>query len=188
MHLVILKRYFDHSSETAGHALYLCPQNKHRHRYHNSTFGSVHYLGYPSRNPQQESTKAHLLHHDHRHCYQCFIVRASILQNVSVFLLAMSRCDCLGRGRGCRSCVHLPLPDLHQNILISALSTTATPGRHSDTTLLSISPILRPLLLLLLLPLHSFFTTSFSPIRISGHILCSYSQVSEQFRTPHSTG
>jgi hypothetical protein len=65
---------------------------------------------------------------------------------------------------------------LHQNILTSAPSPSATPERRPRALFLCLACIPLPSLLLFTsLFLH---TTSFSPIRISGHILCSFSQVS----------
>ena len=83
MHSLILKRYLAHNSGQAVHALQLHPQAKHRHCYHNSTFGSIHYLYSAAYHSQQGSTKPHLLHHRHRHYYSCSIAPVSVLRKVS---------------------------------------------------------------------------------------------------------
>ena len=68
------------------------------------------------------------------------------------------------------------ISQLHQNILTSAPSPSATPERRPRALFLCLAYFSLPSLLLFTsLFLH---TTSFSPIRISGHILCSFSQVS----------
>jgi hypothetical protein len=88
--------------------------------------------------------------------------------------------DFPGGGRGCRSCAHLP--HLRCSTIISSRALLPPQRcRYAAWALfLSFAAIRFPSLL----PFTSLFlhTTSFSPIRISGHILCSFSQVSGPHR------
>jgi len=172
MHSLILKRYLAHNSGQAVHALQLHPQAKHRHCYHNSTFGSIHYLYSAAYHSQQGSTKPHLLHHRHRHYYSCSIAPVSVLRKVSASSCCLETSPVVGE-----AAVSWCTPAIFTSTKTS--SPLLFPHlRRRGATPHTTFPLVSPTSQVFFSSLHSFFTTSFSPIRISGHILCSFSQVS----------